>query len=93
MINPINILVWNVWGASRAASQRFLHKMCSQHAVQMLVLPELMTDVAQLDVITCRLQFPNSQAFLDGKIWIFWSDNSLITFNESGDQLVHMEVT
>ena len=93
MINPINILGWNIRGTSQAASQRFLHKMCFQNAMWMLVLLEPMTDVVQLDSITRRLRFSSSQAFWDGKIWIFRNENLSIVISERGKQLVHIEVT
>ncbi|XP_071940020.1 uncharacterized protein [Coffea arabica] len=52
-----------------------------------------MTDVGQLDIISRRLRFSRAQAFLEGKIWVLWSETATLEFEEWGDQLVHMKAT
>lgn len=93
MINPINLLVWNVRGISRCDTQRYLHKITVNNSVKLLVLIEPLSDVAQLDAI-CRLfHFSHARSFLEEKIWIFWLDSFALSFCEVGEQLVHMQVS
>ena len=71
MLSPINFLVWNIRGASRMDSLRYLNKLCHDHLVRLLDLLELMCDIAQLDVVQHHLSFDNLASFVEGKIWVF----------------------
>ena len=75
MISPLNFLKWHVREISRRDSQCYLFKLCSYHAVRLLVLIEPMTNVAQLDTIQRMLKFSFAQSFLEGKIGCFGLTN------------------
>ena len=51
MINPINTIVWNIRGASRRGSLRYLNKLCMVNSVRLLVLLKPMSEVAELEVV------------------------------------------
>ena len=93
MISPIKFLVWNIRGAARVDSQRYLHKLCIQNRVRLLVFLEPMANIDVLSLLGRKLNYSNTQSFLEGKIWIFWNDDMPLVFHEVGDQLVHMEIS
>ena len=74
MINPINLLAWNIKGISRRDSQRYLQHLYRSNNVHLLILLEPMSDVSLLDSIKSLLRFDNAQSFIDGKIWVMWFD-------------------
>ena len=89
MINPINILCWNIRGASRADSLRYLGKICSDNSVRILALLEPMSEVSQLEIVRRRLKFESAASYVDGKVWIFWDRGMTLNCVESAGQLVH----
>ena len=93
MISRINILVWNVRGISRKDSQRYLHKLCVDNHIRLLVLIEPMTDASQLPSICRMLHFSKGCSVLEGKMWVLWQDELVAQLREVGDQLANMEIS
>ena len=93
MISRINILVWNVRGISRKDSQRYLHKLCVDNHIRLLVLIELMTDASQLLSICRMLHFSKGCSVLEGTMWVLWQDELVAQLREVGDQLANMEIS
>lgn len=68
MLNPISLLVWNIRGASRSDSLRYLKKLCSENSIQILVLLEPMSDSGHIENVKRRLNFDHVACFVEGKI-------------------------
>lgn len=63
MLDLINLLVWNIRGASHVDSLHYSCKLCTDNSVRLLVLLELMSELAQLEVVRRRLNFDHSFNF------------------------------
>ncbi|XP_071928061.1 uncharacterized protein [Coffea arabica] len=87
----LNLLVCNIWGVSRKDSRRYLHKLCVDNLVKLLVLIEPMTDAVQLPVICRKPHFPKTCSVLEGKMWVLWKDDMVAQVQEIGDQLVNIK--
>ena len=57
MLSPINHLVWNIRGASRMDSLRYLKNMVLDFNVKILVLLEPKSEVGQFEVVQNFLKF------------------------------------
>ena len=72
ILSPINFFVWNIRGASRIDSLRYLKKMVHDYDVKILVLLEPMLDDVILGFVQHFLKFQSASSFVEGKIWILW---------------------
>lgn len=93
MLDPINILVWNIRGASRRDSLRYLRKLCREYSVRLLLLIEPMSELAQLERVRRELHFEHAGSFINGKIWALWGHMLRADWREYAEQLVHTRVT
>ena len=91
MLNPINLLSWNIKGASRTDSLCYLQKICYDNSVWLLALLEPMSNISQLEVVRHKLNFDHSTRFVDGRL--LWASELQLNFAEYADQLVHASVT
>lgn len=85
MLDPINLIVWKIRGASRVDSLRYLHELCHDNHVQLVVLLEPMSQVDQLEVVHRHLHLDHAASFLGGKVWFFWHDNMRLNFLEHAE--------
>lgn len=92
MISPINFLIWNIRGASRRDSQRYLQRLCRDNNVWLLILLDPLLDVSVLGSLKTLLHFEQAQSFINDKIWVLWCTELSIEFRELAEQLVHMQV-
>ena len=90
MLSPLNMLCWNIQGASRTDSIRYVGKLCRDNSVRLLVLLEPMSEVGQMEVVRRRLNFDNAASLIDRKIWLFWDSRFSLTYIEHAEQLVHV---
>ena len=93
MISPISFLFWNIRGAARADSQRYLHNLRTQNRIRLLALLEPMASPDTLSLLGRKLNYSNAQSFFDNKIWVFWHGDVSLVCHELSDQLVHMVVS
>ncbi|XP_071917045.1 uncharacterized protein [Coffea arabica] len=93
MLDQINILVWNIRGASRRDSLRYLKRLCHENNVRLLILIEPMSLKGQLEVVRRYLNFDFSALYIDGKIWVFWSCLVQISCVEYAEQMIHAQVS
>nr|XP_027101056.1 uncharacterized protein LOC113720378 [Coffea arabica] len=92
MLNPIKFVVWNIRGASRRDSLRYLHNMCKSHKVRLLVLLEPLSDPPQMEVVRRSLGFDKVWGALNNKVWVFWFNEMAVSFRELAEQLLHMHI-
>ena len=92
MLNPIKLVVWNIRGASRKDSLRYLKKICTHNKIRLLVLLEPMSDSPQLEVVRRFLGFDKAVGALHNKVWVFWFTELSLSFRELADQLLHMHI-
>lgn len=71
MLDPINFIVWNIRGASRIDSLRYLHKFCRDNHVQLVVLLEPIWQIEQLEAVRRHLHFDRAASFLGVKCGSF----------------------
>lgn len=90
MLDPLSFVVWNIRGASRADSLRYLGKICFGNSIHLVALLEPMSNIAQMEVVRRRLKFDNASAFLEGKIWIFWPSELRLNCVEHAEQFVQV---
>ena len=91
MLDPINFVVWNIRGASKMDSLRYLKKMKFDFNVKILVLLEPMSNEGHLDFVKRFVGYKSVASFVDGKIWVLWDLALTISFTTFADQLVDME--
>ncbi|XP_027118540.1 uncharacterized protein [Coffea arabica] len=84
------MVVWNIRGASRKDSLRYLQKICKANALRFVVLLEPMSDTPQLEVVRRFLGFDKAAAALENKVWVFWCNEMSLCFREMAEQLLHM---
>lgn len=87
----ITILTWNVRGIGGIASQRRLRKLCKLHNVSILFLLEPFISSDHLPSLASALGFTSFLASANGKIWILWRHNIVLTFSSQTDQLYHVQ--
>ena len=87
MLNPIKFVVWNIRGASRRDSLRYLHNMCKSHKVRLLVLLEPLSDPPQMEVVRRSLGFDKVWGALNNKVWVFWFNEIAVSFRELAEQI------
>ena len=68
ILGPINFLIWNIRGASKMDSLRYLKKMKFDFNEKILVLLERMSDEGQLDFVKRFVGCKSAASFVDGKI-------------------------
>mgnify|MGYP004719329899 CR=1 FL=1 len=93
MLNPFKIVVWNIRGASRKDSLRYLHKICKANKIRILVLLEPLSDTPQLEVVRRFLGFDRAAVALNNKVWVFWNDELSLCFREMAEQLLHLGIS
>ena len=93
MLNPISFIVWNLRGASRPDSIKYLHKLCVDNKLSLVFLLEPMSEVKQLDMVRRRLKLDHGASFLNGKVWCLWSRVFKLSFLEGEEQVVHARLT
>ncbi|XP_071939796.1 uncharacterized protein [Coffea arabica] len=86
-------VVWNIRGASRKDSLRYLHKICKTNKIRLLVLLEPLSDTPQLEVVRRLLGFDSALGALNNKVWVFWYNDMSLSFKELAEQLLHMHIT
>ncbi|XP_071909704.1 uncharacterized protein [Coffea arabica] len=86
-------VVWNIRGASRRDSLRYLHKICKTNKIRLLVLLEPLSDTPQLEVVRRLLGFDSALGALNNKVWVYWYNDMALNFKELAEQLLHMHVT
>nr|XP_027088507.1 uncharacterized protein LOC113709854 [Coffea arabica] len=87
------MVVWNIRGASRKDSLRYLHKICKANKIRILVLLEPLSDTPQLEVVRRFLGFDRAAVALNNKVWVFWNDELSLCFREMAEQLLHLGIS
>ena len=93
MLSPFKSVVWNIRGASRKDSLRYLNKICKTNKIRLLVLLEPLSDTPQLEVVRRLLGFDSALGALNNKVWVFWYNEMSLSFSEMAEQLLHMHIT
>lgn len=70
MLSPINMLIWNIQGASQKGSLHYVVNICHKNKVRLLILLERLFANDRLESIRKHLSFNSTHSSIDGKIWI-----------------------
>ncbi|XP_027098924.2 uncharacterized protein [Coffea arabica] len=84
--------VWNIRGASRKDSLRYLNKICKTNKIRLLVLLEPLSESPQLEVVRRFLGFDRALGALNNKVWVLWYNEMSLSFREMAEQLLHMTI-
>ena len=69
MLNPFRFIIWNIQGASLSDSLKYLHKICVDNAISLVILLEPMSDIKKVKVVRRRLHLDHGLSFLNSKVW------------------------
>lgn len=71
MLGQINMMIWNIRGASRKDSIRHAEDLSRNNKVVLLVILEPFSPIDRLESVRFSLHFQLAKSFPNGKIWIF----------------------